>query len=44
VKRAVLFDLFGTLVPSPPAQGYRDMVDSIARITGVPTDEFFRVI
>ena len=41
MKRADLFDLFGTLVLSPPAQGYRDVVDSIAGITGVPTDEFF---
>ncbi len=41
MKSAVLFDLFGTLVPSPPAHGYRDVVDSIAGIAGVPTDEFF---
>ena len=38
---SVLFDLFGTLVPSPPAQGYRDVVDSIAGIAGLPADEFF---
>ncbi|MDP6822987.1 MAG: HAD hydrolase-like protein [Dehalococcoidia bacterium] len=41
MTRAVLFDLFGTLVPSPPANGYRDVVDSIAGIAGLPPEEFF---
>ena len=38
---AVLFDLFGTLVPSPPIREYRNVVDSIARIAGLPVDEFY---
>jgi len=38
---AVLFDLFGTLVPSPPVTEYRNVVDSVARIAGLPVDEFF---
>jgi len=38
---AVLFDLFGTLVPSPPVREYRNVVDSVARIAGLPVDEFF---
>jgi len=38
---AVLFDLFGTLVPSPPIREYREVVDSIAGIAGLPVDEFF---
>ena len=37
---AVLFDLFGTLVPSPPARGYQEVVDSIAGIAGLPKPEF----
>lgn len=41
MKQAVLFDLFGTLVPSPPLTGYRQMVDSIAETVGVPTDDFY---
>jgi putative hydrolase of the HAD superfamily len=36
-----LFDLFGTLVPSPPMSGYRAMVDRIAAIADVQSDEFF---
>ena len=38
---AVLFDLFGTLVPSPPVKEYRNVVDSVARIARLPVDEFF---
>lgn len=38
---AVLFDLFGTLVPSPPIREYREVVDSIAEIAGLGVDEFF---
>jgi|TARA_B110000116_G_C16741794_1_gene538894 putative hydrolase of the HAD superfamily len=38
---AVLFDLFGTLVPSPPVKEYRNVVDSVARIARLPADEFF---
>jgi putative hydrolase of the HAD superfamily len=41
MNSAVLFDLFGTLVPSPPAQGFREVVDSIAEISGLPKPEFF---
>jgi FMN phosphatase YigB (HAD superfamily) len=33
---AVLFDLFGTLVPSPPVREYKNVVDSVARIAGLP--------
>ncbi len=40
MKKAVLFDLFGTLAPSPPLDGYRRMVDSIAAILHLPSDEF----
>lgn len=38
---AVLFDLFGTLVPSPPRDGYREVVDGIATVAGLPQDDFF---
>jgi len=41
VKRAVLFDLFGTLVPSPLASEYRSVVDSIAEVAGLNPDEFY---
>ena len=38
---AVIFDLLGTLVPSPLTQDYRHMVDRIADALGLPRDEFF---
>lgn len=41
LKRAVLFDLFGTLVPSPQASEYRSVVDSLAEVAGVPPDDFY---
>lgn len=41
MKKAVLFDLFGTLVPSPPLAEYRQMVDSVAEILNIPPDNFF---
>lgn len=41
MKKAVLFDLFGTLVPSPPLDGYRAMVAFIAKTLGVPDEEFY---
>ena len=41
MKKAVLFDLFGTLAPSPPLDGYRNMVDSIAAILDLPSNEFY---
>ncbi len=41
MKKAVLFDLFGTLVPSPPMAEYRQMVDDVAETLGVPIDDFF---
>lgn len=41
MKRAVLFDLFGTLVPSPLASEYRSVVDSVAEVAGLEPDEFF---
>lgn len=41
MKGAVLFDLFGTLVPSPPKSGYREVVDEISKLLGLPREEFF---
>lgn len=41
MKKVVLFDLFGTLVLSPPLDGYRRMVDSIAETLHLPADEFY---
>ena len=41
MKRAVLFDLFGTLVPSQPLDSYRGMVDAVAETLDVPIDDFF---
>ncbi len=41
MKNAVLFDLFGTLVPSPPASEYRQMVDAVAKVLNLPPAELF---
>ncbi len=41
MKKAVLFDLFGTLVPSPPIAEYRQMVDDVAGTLNLPGEEFF---
>ncbi len=41
MKKAVLFDLFGTLVPSPPFSEYRQMVDAVAETLEIDPEEFF---
>ncbi|MBT5319238.1 MAG: HAD-IA family hydrolase, partial [Chloroflexi bacterium] len=41
MPRAVLFDLFGTLVPSPLNSEYRSVVDSMAKVAGLNPDEFY---
>ena len=38
---AIIFDLLGTLVPSPLTKDYRRMIDGIADVLGLPRDEFF---
>ena len=39
--QAILFDLFGTLVPSATRKSYRRMVDRIADVLSLPKNEFF---
>ncbi len=41
MTEAVLFDLLGTLVPSPPCTAFRLMFDSIADVLSQPKDDFF---
>lgn len=41
MTEAILFDLLGTLVPSPPRTAYRLMVNSIAAVLSQAKDEFF---
>ena len=41
MPEAILFDLLGTLVPSPPRTAYRLMVDRVAAVLSQPKDEFF---
>ena len=38
--KAVLFDMFGTLIPSPPMDSYNMMVGELARILGEPVETF----
>ena len=38
--KAVLFDMFGTLIPSPPMDSYTEMVGGLARILGEPIETF----
>jgi FMN phosphatase YigB (HAD superfamily) len=38
--KAVLFDLFGTLIPSPAMTEYNRMVEQIAGILNQPTESF----
>jgi hypothetical protein len=40
VVDAVLFDLFGTLVPNMDPDEYRPCVDEVAGFLGAPRDEF----
>ena len=37
---AVIFDLFGTLVPAPAAEGYQSTVDDMAKLLSAPVNEF----
>lgn len=39
--KAVLFDLFGTLIPSPPMSEYRQMVAGVAAVLGEPYATFY---
>jgi putative hydrolase of the HAD superfamily len=38
--KAVLFDMFGTLIPSPPMDSYNAMVGELAQILGEPVETF----
>ena len=38
--QAILFDLYGTLVPNFPPDAYRQATEDMAQILGVPTDDF----
>jgi putative hydrolase of the HAD superfamily len=38
--KAVLFDMFGTLIPSPPMDSYNAMVGELALIIGEPVETF----
>jgi putative hydrolase of the HAD superfamily len=41
--KAIIFDLFGTLVRSPSNQGYLDVLERMAAYLSVPPDDFNRV-
>ena len=40
---AVIFDLFGTLVPNHPYEPYRDVLRHVASILTMPFDDFLRI-